>query len=159
MIVARAIAMVRWCAFDAEDVELRGDTAFVGDNAVGKSSILDAVQLLLTGANRRFFRPNARAVGPPGARSAIIALARWGTLRARCTFAAVSHPRYRRRAEIPPSRERRTGPRRNRHRRSGTGASGRVGTGRWQYETGIWPNIKPTWKAREKSGTTTSWRW
>jgi hypothetical protein len=61
MIVAKAIAMVRWYAFDAEDVELHGDTAFIGDNGVGKSSILDAVQLLLTGGNRRFFRPNARA--------------------------------------------------------------------------------------------------
>jgi len=61
MIVAKAIAMVRWYAFDAEDIELRGDTAFIGDNGVGKSSILDAVQLVLTGGNRRFFRPNARA--------------------------------------------------------------------------------------------------
>ena len=61
MIVAKTIAMVRWYAFEAEDVELRGDTAFVGDNGVGKSSILDAVQLLLTGGNRKFFRPNARA--------------------------------------------------------------------------------------------------
>jgi recombinational DNA repair ATPase RecF len=61
MIVAKAIALVRWYAFDAADVELRGDTAFIGDNGVGKSSILDAVQLLLTGGNKRFFRPNARA--------------------------------------------------------------------------------------------------
>lgn len=61
MIIGRRIVLIGWYAFDAEDIEIRGDAAFVGNNGAGKSSILDAVQLLLTGGNKNYFRPNARA--------------------------------------------------------------------------------------------------
>jgi hypothetical protein len=61
VILLRRIILVNWYAFAAQEVEVRGDVAFVGDNGAGKSSILDAVQLALTGGDRRYFSPNARA--------------------------------------------------------------------------------------------------
>jgi hypothetical protein len=53
------LSMVNWYLYAAQDVELRGATAILGPNGVGKSSLLDAVQLVMTGNNRRYLKLNA----------------------------------------------------------------------------------------------------
>lgn len=61
MISVTHIILVNWYAFASIEIDIRGDAAFVGDNGAGKSSILDAIQLALTGNDGRYFQPNARA--------------------------------------------------------------------------------------------------
>lgn len=55
------IILVNWYAFSKIDIEVRGNIALIGSNGVGKSSIIDAIQLILSGNNRRYFKTNASA--------------------------------------------------------------------------------------------------
>lgn len=55
------ITLVNWHLFDAEDIDVRGNFGILGENRSGKSTILDMVQVVLTGANRHYLRLNAVA--------------------------------------------------------------------------------------------------
>src|SRR6266511_371314 len=57
------IVLVNWYLFDKIEVEIRGNTAVIGPNASGKSSLLDAVQTVLTGADKRYIALNAGTDG------------------------------------------------------------------------------------------------
>jgi|GEM_PF-2492093 len=61
MMELRRITMVQWFLFEALDIDVGGDVAIIGSNGSGKSSILDAVQTVLTGGMRRHLRYNASA--------------------------------------------------------------------------------------------------
>lgn len=53
------IVLVNWYLFGAKDIPIRGDTAVIGANAAGKSSLLDAIQTVLTGNHGTFLKLNA----------------------------------------------------------------------------------------------------
>lgn len=55
------IVLVQWYLLSAVEIPVHGNMAIIGPNASGKSSILDAVQTVLTGANKN------RVVLNPGA--------------------------------------------------------------------------------------------
>lgn len=61
------IVLVNWYGFSRLDIEVRGNVALIGRNGAGKSSIIDAVQLVLSGGNKRYFAPNASAEVTSGA--------------------------------------------------------------------------------------------
>jgi len=46
------IVLVQWYLLSAIEIPVRGNLAIIGPNASGKSSILDAIQTVLTGANK-----------------------------------------------------------------------------------------------------------
>lgn len=48
----RRISLMNWNVFDIEDIELSGTTALIGSVGVGKSTILDALQTVLSGNQR-----------------------------------------------------------------------------------------------------------
>ncbi len=53
--------LVNWYRIEQETIEIRGHTALIGPNASGKSSLLDAVQAVLVGGHKEWWRPNASA--------------------------------------------------------------------------------------------------
>lgn len=55
------ILLVNWYLLSAEQIDIEGNTAFVGPNASGKSSILDAIQAVLLGGDQRLIQLNASA--------------------------------------------------------------------------------------------------
>lgn len=55
------IILVQWYLLEAIQIDIEGNTAIVGPNAAGKSSILDAVQAVLMGGNMNMIRLNASA--------------------------------------------------------------------------------------------------
>ncbi len=55
------ITLVNWHLFDAEDIDVKGNFGILGENRSGKSTVLDMVQVVLTGANRQYLRLNAVA--------------------------------------------------------------------------------------------------
>jgi hypothetical protein len=55
------IVLIQWYLLSALEIPVRGNMAIIGPNASGKSSILDAMQTVLTGANKN------RVVLNPGA--------------------------------------------------------------------------------------------
>lgn len=55
------IILVQWYLLEAVQIDIEGNTAIVGPNAAGKSSILDAVQAVLMGGNMNMIRLNASA--------------------------------------------------------------------------------------------------
>jgi uncharacterized protein YPO0396 len=55
------IILVQWYLLEAIQIDIEGNTAIVGPNAAGKSSILDAVQAVLMGGDQRMMRLNASA--------------------------------------------------------------------------------------------------
>ncbi len=57
----RRIILINWYLLDAVEIDIEGNTAFVGPNASGKSSILDAIQAVLLGADQRLVKLNASA--------------------------------------------------------------------------------------------------
>jgi len=61
------IVLVNWYGFSKLDIEVRGNIALIGRNGAGKSSLIDAIQLVLSGGNRRYFSPNASAEVTSGA--------------------------------------------------------------------------------------------
>lgn len=61
MFELRRICLIHWYLFDAEEINIKGATAFVGASGAGKSSILDAIQTVITGNNKRHLKLNASA--------------------------------------------------------------------------------------------------
>lgn len=59
------IVLVNWHLFQTEDIDLVGDTALLGENRSGKSTILDAMQVILSGCNGNLYRLN-RSAGDRG---------------------------------------------------------------------------------------------
>ncbi|MDP5055335.1 MAG: chromosome segregation protein SMC [Marinomonas hwangdonensis] len=55
------IVLVNWYLLGAEDINIRGNTAIIGPTGSGKSSLLDAIQTVLTGASKRHLNYNASA--------------------------------------------------------------------------------------------------
>ncbi|TIM11731.1 SbcC/MukB-like Walker B domain-containing protein [Mesorhizobium sp.] len=52
------LALVNWHAFNVEDIPVSGHVGFLGENASGKSTILDMIQVVLTGASGRYMNLN-----------------------------------------------------------------------------------------------------
>jgi uncharacterized protein YPO0396 len=61
MIELRRIILIDWYLFRVEQIDIRGMTALIGPNGVGKSAIIDAAQAALTGGNMASIRFNASA--------------------------------------------------------------------------------------------------
>jgi energy-coupling factor transporter ATP-binding protein EcfA2 len=55
--------------FEIEDIAVEGDIGILGENRSGKSTILDLLQIILTGASPVFYRLNSPAGDNGGARS------------------------------------------------------------------------------------------
>lgn len=55
------LLLVNWYRLEVESVEINGHTAFIGPNASGKSSLLDAIQTVLVGGDKRQLSLNASA--------------------------------------------------------------------------------------------------
>lgn len=53
--------LINWYRLDQASIDIEGHTAFIGPNASGKSSLLDAIQAVLVGADKRWWNPNASA--------------------------------------------------------------------------------------------------
>lgn len=54
------IILVNYFVCDAQEIDVHGHTAFLGSNAAGKSAMLDAVQIVMMGANRHYLQFNVR---------------------------------------------------------------------------------------------------
>lgn len=48
------IRLINWHYFENETISLHGSTLITGENTAGKSTVLDAIQLVLTTNTRRF---------------------------------------------------------------------------------------------------------
>jgi hypothetical protein len=46
------VVLIQWFRLEAVEIPIIGSTAFIGDNGAGKSAMLDAIQTVLTGANK-----------------------------------------------------------------------------------------------------------
>lgn len=57
------ICLQNWYLIDAKDIEIDGATALVGPTGAGKSSIQDAIQTVITGANQNRLNLNPSASG------------------------------------------------------------------------------------------------
>lgn len=66
----RRISLVNWHLFDREDIEVAGHIGILGENRSGKSTLLDLIQTVFTGANRTYLRLNAKAGEAGGRRGA-----------------------------------------------------------------------------------------
>lgn len=55
------IILTNWYLFEREEIDIEGSTVFIGENAAGKSTILDAIQIVLTGNNARWQNLNAQS--------------------------------------------------------------------------------------------------
>lgn len=53
--------LVNWYRIEQQSIEIQGHTAVIGPNASGKSSLLDALQAVLVGGHKDWWRPNASA--------------------------------------------------------------------------------------------------
>lgn len=61
------ISLVQWHLFGREDLDLSGDTAVLGKNRSGKSTLIDLIQTVMTGGSARYYRFN-RSAGESGSR-------------------------------------------------------------------------------------------
>ena len=61
------IALVQWHLFGREDLAVGGDTAVLGQNRSGKSTLIDLIQAVMTGGSRRWYQFN-RSAGETGSR-------------------------------------------------------------------------------------------
>lgn len=57
------ICLQNWYLIDAKDIEIKGATALIGPTGAGKSSIQDAIQTVITGANQNRLTLNPSASG------------------------------------------------------------------------------------------------
>lgn len=55
------LLLINWYRLDQVSIEINGHTAFIGPNASGKSSLLDAIQAVLVGGSKQWWSPNASA--------------------------------------------------------------------------------------------------
>lgn len=55
------IVLVNWYLFNPIDIELKGNTALIGENGVGKSTVIDAIQAVLFGGNNNYIKFNAQS--------------------------------------------------------------------------------------------------
>jgi len=55
------LLLINWYRVEQASIAIDGHTAVIGPNASGKSSLLDAVQAVLVGADKRWWQPNASA--------------------------------------------------------------------------------------------------
>ncbi len=55
------LLLINWYRLDQISIEINGHTAFIGPNASGKSSLLDAIQAVLVGGSKQWWSPNASA--------------------------------------------------------------------------------------------------
>lgn len=58
----KRIIFLNWYLFEAEEWDIKGHVALVGKNGTGKSSFLDAIQLIMLGGSRADWKPNAKAI-------------------------------------------------------------------------------------------------
>lgn len=63
------IALVQWHLFAAEDLLIHGDTAVLGQNRSGKSTLIDLIQAVMAGGSSRWYRFNRSAGETGGSRS------------------------------------------------------------------------------------------
>jgi len=63
------VHLVQFFLFEAQTLQLDGTTAIIAPNGAGKSALLDALQIVLLGADRSRIRFNAQAGGSSRARS------------------------------------------------------------------------------------------
>jgi hypothetical protein len=63
------IALVQWHLFAAEDLPIHGDTAVLGQNRSGKSTLIDLIQAVMAGGSSRWYRFNRSAGETGGSRS------------------------------------------------------------------------------------------
>lgn len=61
MMELRRLTMVNWHLFDVEEIDVWGSFGILGENRSGKSTVLDMVQVVLSGASRSYLRLNAVA--------------------------------------------------------------------------------------------------
>lgn len=57
-----AVHLVQFSFFEADTFTTRGNLAFLGPNGVGKTSVLDAIQIAMLGAHRNFTAFNSQSV-------------------------------------------------------------------------------------------------
>jgi len=55
------LLLINWYRLEQVSIEIEGHAAFIGPNASGKSSLLDAIQAVLVGGDKRWWNPNASA--------------------------------------------------------------------------------------------------
>jgi uncharacterized protein YPO0396 len=55
------LLLINWYRLEQASIDIAGHTAVIGPNASGKSSLLDAVQAVLVGGDKRWWNPNASA--------------------------------------------------------------------------------------------------
>ena len=61
MIELRRIGLINWHLLPALDIDIAGDVGVIGENRSGKSTLLDLVQVVMTGNSGRYLRLNASA--------------------------------------------------------------------------------------------------
>lgn len=67
----KRICVVQFFLYDAEEFEITGHAAFLGQNGSGKTSLLDAIQIAMLGAHETYLAFNSQSVGTTtGRRSA-----------------------------------------------------------------------------------------
>lgn len=57
------IVLHNWGVLDSQDIDLRGSVAILGPTGAGKSTIVDALQVIVTGANSHFYDLNKSTGG------------------------------------------------------------------------------------------------
>jgi len=68
MIQLTGISLVNWHLFNVADIRFSGNTAVLGKNATGKSTLIDLIQVVMTGGSASYYKLN-RSAGEGGARS------------------------------------------------------------------------------------------
>ncbi|MBE7210480.1 MAG: AAA family ATPase [Gluconacetobacter diazotrophicus] len=62
------IVLSNWGRLDPQDIEIRGQAAILGPTGAGKSTVVDALQVVITGASSRFYDLN-KSTGGQNSRS------------------------------------------------------------------------------------------
>lgn len=68
MIQLTGISLVYWHLFTVADIRFAGNTAILGKNATGKSTLIDLIQAVMTGGSANYYKFN-RSAGEGGTRS------------------------------------------------------------------------------------------